>query len=64
MSLNINVFLFAFIILVSMFVGFCICILYGKSTIVYSCIEENSKLEKIIDGTLTIKGEINNGKYN
>jgi len=64
MSLNINVFLFAFIILVSMLVGFCICMLYSKNTIIYSCIEENSKLEKIIDGTLTIKGEINNGKYN
>ena len=58
MSLNINVFLFAFIILISMFVGFCICMLYGKSTIVYSCVEKNSKLEKILDGTtFTIKGE-------
>jgi len=58
MSLNINVFLFAFIILVSMFVGFCICMLYGKSTIVYNCIEENSKLERMLDGTIiAIKGE-------
>jgi len=58
MSLNINVFLFAFIILLSMFVGYCICMLYGKSTIIYSCVEENSKLERMIDGTkLTIKGD-------
>ena len=58
MSLNINVFLFAFIILVSMFVGFCICILYGKSTIIYSCVEEDLKLEKMINGTtIKIKGD-------
>ena len=57
MSLNINVFLFAFIILVSMLVGFCICMLYSKSTIIYSCVEENSKLEGMINGKLTIKGD-------
>jgi len=58
MSLNINVFLFAFIILVSISVGFCICMLYGKSTIVYSCVEENTKLERMLDGTtLTVKGD-------
>ena len=58
MSLNINVFLFAFIILLSIFVGFCICMLYGKSTIVYSCVEENTKLERMLDGTtLTVKGD-------
>ena len=54
MSLNINVFLFAFIILVSMLVGFCICMLYSKSTIVYNCVDENSKLERILDETTTI----------
>ena len=57
MSLNINVFLFAFIILVSMLVGFCICMLYSKSTIVCSCVEDNSKLEGMINGKLTIKGD-------
>ena len=58
MSLNINVFLFAFIILVSMFVGFCICILYGKNAVVYSCVEEDLKLEKMINGTtIKIKGD-------
>jgi len=57
MSLNINVFLFAFIILASILVGYCICMLYSKSTVIYSCVDENSKLEKMLDRTtLTIKG--------